>query len=94
MVGVVVLTRTIQSCPWSQVAEQAPITLEWKVTSRKINNHRRVIHMITGAHLHLLHRRAFDNLGEEGTFRLVGCSGVLVLVRMKVRAKTQPNLCL
>ena len=34
--------------------------------------------------------RTFNNLGE-GAFRLVGCSGVLVLVEIKVRAKTQPN---
>ena len=34
--------------------------------------------------------RTFNNLGE-GTFRLVGCSGVLVPVGINVRAKTQPN---
>ena len=34
--------------------------------------------------------RTFHNLGG-GIFRLVGCSGVLVPVGIKVRAKTQPN---
>ena len=34
--------------------------------------------------------RTFTNLGE-GIFRLVGCSGVLVPVGIKVRAKTQPT---
>ena len=34
--------------------------------------------------------RTFNNLGEE-IFSLVGCSGVLVPVGIKVRAKTQPS---
>ena len=34
--------------------------------------------------------RTFNNMGE-GIFKLVGCSGVLVPVGSKVRAKTQPK---
>ena len=64
-----------------------PVSVEIRLTSYVFYFQRFFLLM---QYIRDIHQRTFNNLGE-GIFSLVGYSGVLDPVGIKVRAKTQPN---